>query len=122
VATYLVGFLYHEPESWALYHSGIFEDFESSTGIFVDAPSKEEAISWTEKIAEALLRRANKDDSLDWKALGYKCWIEEDPSASNWSHCLSFFQSVKVGEWPNLDAMGTLAYDKWVEANGLKYS
>ena len=117
---YLVGMLYHEPESRALYQKGIIEDFESSTGIFIRARSSREAIAWAETVAEILLRKLNGDVSLDWKALGYHCWIEEDPRAFDWKHCLSFLQKVKVGELPNFDKMGTAAYKKWTVKNEIK--
>lgn len=119
---YLVGMLYHEPESWALHQAGVLEDFECSTGIFVEATSPEAAIAWAESIASALIRELNRDETLDWKGMGYYCWIEGNPSTSDWKHCLSFFQHVKVGEWPSFNAMGTTAYAKWAEENGIKYA
>jgi hypothetical protein len=122
MTTYLVGMLYHEPESWALYQAGVIEDCESTTGIFVDASSPEEALAWGEKIAETLLRKSNNDESLDWKGLGYFCWIEAEPTTSNWKHCLSFFQHVELGEWPDFNALGSAAYKKWAEQNGIKYT
>ncbi len=105
-----------------LYQKGVVEDCESSTGIFIDAPSPEAAVGWGEKVAEALLCKANADETLDWKSLGYYCWIEENPSGSNWKHCLSFFQHIKTGEWPNFEAMGTPAYTQWAKNNGIKYA
>jgi hypothetical protein len=113
---------YHEPEDWALYQKGITEDFESSTGLFIDANSQEEAIDWAEIVAEALLRKSNNDETLNWKDLGYRCHIMQTPERSAWNHCLSFFQRVHVGEWPDLSAMGTAAYSKWAEENGIKYT
>ncbi|WP_211471555.1 hypothetical protein [Collimonas humicola] len=122
MTTYLIGMLYHEPETWALFQQGIVEDCESSTGIFVDAKSTDEAKAWAEIVAEALLRKSNDDDMLDWKGLGYTCWLEENPDNSDWRHCLSFFQTVRVGEWPNLDAMGSSSYSRWTKENGVEYS
>ncbi|MDO5653826.1 MAG: hypothetical protein Q4G39_06950 [Brachymonas sp.] len=119
---YLLGILYHEPKTWALYQKGIVEDCESSTGVFIAASSPESAIEWGEKIAEALLRKVNSDETLDWKGLGYYCWLEESPSTSHWKHCLPFFQHVKTGEWPNFEAMGNLAYTEWAKNNGIKYA
>lgn len=122
MATYLIGMLYHEPDMWALYQKSVIEDYESSTGIFIDAPSPEAAIAWGEIVAEALLRKANTDETLDWKALGYWCWIEKNPQDSNWKHCLSFFQNIKAGEWPSLEAMITSAYIQWAKNNGIEYT
>ncbi len=114
---YLVGLLYHEPDRYELYERGIVEDCESSTGIFIYAESAEDAVAWGDAIAEKLLQRCNGDDSLNWRKLGYYCWVEPSPTSCHWSHCLAFFQRVQVGEWPNLDAMGTAAYVKWLATN-----
>jgi hypothetical protein len=51
---YLVGIVYHDPESWKCWKSGIIEDYESSTGVFIIAGSEQDAIQWGEKIAEKL--------------------------------------------------------------------
>ncbi|HET6250200.1 MAG TPA: hypothetical protein VFE47_21090 [Tepidisphaeraceae bacterium] len=118
---FLVGMCYHEPEAWALHQRGIIEDFESSTGLFVEAPTPQEAAMWGEAVACELLRYANNDSSLDWAALGYTCWIETDPQSSGWAHCLPFFQCVRVGEMPDLTQMDTPAYTKWATAHGIKY-
>ena len=56
---YLIGICYHEPEPWRLFQQGVIEDYESSTGIFITAPSEADAISWGEHIAEALHRFVN---------------------------------------------------------------
>ena len=74
-----------------LWQKGILEDFESSTGIFVDAVTAAEAVSWAEQVGEVLLRKLNDDETLAFTKLGYRCWIEGDPASSNWSHCLAFF-------------------------------
>ena len=110
---YLVIFQYHEPEPRQLFERGVIEDYESSTGVFINAESAAEALIWCEAVAQELLRRSNDDRSLDWKRLGYSCWIELTPEKSSWGHCLSFFQHVQVGEMPNVDAMGTPAYVSW---------
>ena len=118
---FLVSIIYHEPTSWMLWNRGIIEDYESSTGIFVEADSATGAISWAEQIGQALLQKVNDDDQLVFAELGYYCWIEENPATSNWSHCLDFFQRVRDGEWPNLEAMGTKAYENWAATNGIAY-
>ena len=49
---YLVGFSYHEPESYALWQRDITEDFESSTGLWITADTPAEAIAWGKRVAE----------------------------------------------------------------------
>jgi hypothetical protein len=113
LTTYLVGIMYHEPEPFALWNRGVIEDYESSTGIFIDAPSREAAIAWGEVIGQAALRKLNCDESLDWKAFGYSAWIEESIEKSRWSHAVSFFQHVKIGEMPELCKFSADAYKEW---------
>jgi len=119
--TFLIGFTYHEPERWMLFQKGIIEDCESSTGIYVEASTVGEAITWAACIAEELLRASNSDPTLDWKSLGYECWVVEEPSNSNWSHCLGFFQSVEIGVFPDLVKMGAIAYGMWTKDHGISY-
>jgi hypothetical protein len=110
---YLVGIMFHEPEALTQWNRGLSEDYESSTGLFIFAASADDAVAWGEKVGQALLRHLNQDDSLDWRAFGYFCWVEEAPATSCWSHCLEFFQRVRVGEMPNLNQMGSAAYSLW---------
>lgn len=118
MAEFLVGFSYHEPESYALWNRGVIEDYESSTGVFIEASSPDEALEWAERIAEALLRKCDLDESLKWADWQYQCWIEEEPEESDWKHCLAFFQRVRSGEWPVLEKMDTPAYAAWMERSG----
>lgn len=118
---YLVGIVYHDPESWKIWKSGIIEDYESSTGVFIIASSEQDAIQWGEKVAERLFRTVNPDESNTWKSFGYHCWIEHDWNNSGWKHCLDFFQCVNVNEMPNIEMMGTDAYVRW-EREHLKAS
>lgn len=112
---YLIGMMFHEPEPFAQWNRGLIEDYESSTGLFIEAPSAPEVIAWGEQVAQALLRRVNYDDSLDWKSFGYFCWLEESPETSCWNHCLDFFLRVRVSQMPDLEQMGTAAYVRWQE-------
>ena len=116
MSLYLIGFAFHEPEPFADWSRGLIEDYESSTGLFVEADSPAEAIAWGEEVAQALLRQVNQDDSLVWNEFAYPCWVEESPTTSCWSRCLDFFLRVRVGEMPNLEQMGTAAYCRWQEA------
>ena len=95
-------------------------DWESSKGVFIDAPSEADALQWGREIAEAFLRYEHDDPSVSWKALGYADWIEPDPSSCVWKHCLSFFPSVRVGEFPELSRMTTAAYVAWCKEHGLE--
>jgi len=115
--TYLIGIMFHEPESWRLWNQGIIEDYESTSGLFVKANSSEEALSWGEIVGKSLLWFVNDDPSLDWNELGYYCWIESEPESSSWSHCLSFFQTVSVGTMPDLTQMTAEAYGNWQKEN-----
>ena len=117
--TYLVGIMYHEPASLALWNRGVIEDYESSSGVFVDAASPEEAIAWGESIGQAALRWLNSDDSLDWKSFGYYAWIENATERSGWSHTVRFFQHVKAGEMPDLSKFTAKAYQEWAERSGI---
>jgi hypothetical protein len=110
---FLVGIMFHEPESFALWNQGVIEDYESSTGCYIEAPSVEDALAWGESIGAALLRYLNADDSLDWKGMGYYCWLEDSPETSNWKHCLDHFHRVKQGEMPDFDQMTSEAYRLW---------
>lgn len=112
---YLVGFTFHDPESYALWQRGVIEDYESSTGLWVTADTAGEAMAWGERVGEALHRQVNGDASADWIGAGHYCWVEDSPAASGWAHCLNFFQRVRIGEIPPLDRMGTEAYTRWQE-------
>jgi len=110
---FLIGFSFHEPEPFAQWQRGLIEDYESSTGIWITADNHREALAWAEQVAQAVHRRVNNDPSADWREAGHFCWLEESPTQSGWTHCLSFFQHVGVGEMPPLEEMGTDAYDRW---------
>ena len=123
--TYLVGLMYHDPESWALWNRGVIEDYESTTGVFVEAESEEQALNWSGVIAEALLRHVTGDPSLTSAQFGYECWIVPDPRESCWSHCLDFFQHVGCGQMPDLESMTSAAYGEWQSKrtrNGSRFS
>jgi hypothetical protein len=110
---FLIGIVYHEPEAFAQWNSGLIEDYESSTGIFIESDTSENAIAWAEQIGQALLDHVN-DNHLDWKEM-YSCWLIESIQNSHWAHCLHFFQHVKVGEMPNLNKMTTASYTQWMQ-------
>lgn len=113
---YLVGICFHEPGPFSLWRRGLIEDYESSTGLWVKADSPDDAVSWGEKVGEALHRKVNNDPNTEWRG-HYSCWLEDSPASSGWAHCLNFFQHVRVGEMPQLDQMTTEAYVRWRKEN-----
>lgn len=112
---YAIGMCYHEPLSYALWELGLIKDYEASTCLFVEAHSVEAAMEWAEKVATALLRHANRGETLDWKGLGYFCWQEDEFDTSGWAHCRDFFQHVRDGQWPDIERMTTEAYVAWMK-------
>ena len=112
---YLVGISYHEPETYKLWKKGLIEDYESSTGIFINANSRNEAIAWGKKIGERLFQKENPKEIKNWNSFGHFCWIEEDWNKSGWKHCFDFLQTVNIGIYPDFDKMGSKAYANWVD-------
>ena len=100
-----------------MWRKGKTEDFESSTGIFINANSKEEAIAWGEKIGVYLFKKENPNELKSWKSFGHSCWVEEDWDRSGWKHCLDLFQIVEAGVIPDLEKMRTQAYSDWYKMN-----
>jgi hypothetical protein len=119
MSSYLFGFGYEDALEMKC-NAEWGTDYESSTGVFIEANSEEEATAWGCEIAEAFMRYENDGDpSISWRACGYAHWIEANPETSDWSHCLSYFQRVKVGEFPDFDRMTSRAYVEWCKANGI---
>jgi hypothetical protein len=115
---YLYGFGYEQKDEMD-YNRRTGADFESSTGVFIDAPSEAEALEWGREICEAYVRYEHGDPSISWRHLGYAHWIEPDPETCSWKHCLSFFPRVRVGEFPDFSRMTTKAYQDWSREHGL---
>ena len=117
--SYLFGFGCEGPIDMEC-NDGEGTDYESSRGVFIEAASESEALAWGREIAEAFMKYEHAGNStISWKALGYAHWIESDPENCAWSHCLSFFPRVKVGELPEFSRMTTRAYIEWCRANGM---
>jgi hypothetical protein len=110
---YLVGISYHEADYYESSEKEIYEDYESSTGIFITANSPEEAIAWGEIVGDALFKIKNPNETKSWESFGHYCWIEEDWEESSWEHCFDFLQSVDQGTHPAYENMGIEAYLKW---------
>ena len=110
---FLIIFQYHEPEPFRLFEQGDIEEYESSTGVYIEAETAEHAHEWGEFVAGELLRHCNANRALEWKRFGYPCWIETTPEESPWNNCLGFFQRIQAGQLPELDEMDTAAYQCW---------
>jgi hypothetical protein len=78
--TFLYGFGYEHKDEME-YNRRTGSDLESSTGVFIDAPSGADALAWGREISEAFLRHAHGDPAVSWKALNYAHWIEADPAS-----------------------------------------
>ena len=115
---YLVGLVYHDPYGYAMWNAGHIEDYESTTGIFINAENEADAIAWGEQIAQRLFESTNPAETMPWKSFDYHCWIEKDWQKSSWNHCFDFFQNVNFGEWPDIRNMGTDAYVQWQLQHG----
>jgi hypothetical protein len=116
--TFLYGFGYEQKDEMD-HNRATGSDFESSTGVFIDAPSEADALAWGCEISEAFMRYAHGNPSVSWRALRYAHWIEPDPESCSWKHCLSFFPKVRVGEFPDFARMTTQAYVDWSKEHGL---
>ena len=114
MATYLVGISYHYPDDYDRWESGMVEDFEASTGLFVDASSEVEAIAWGKHVGQELLSHVNPDRDVNWDVL-HIAWVEDSATESSWSHCLDFFPRVRYGEMPKLGMMTRSAYERWLQ-------
>ena len=99
---YLIGIMYHEHKPYDLWTRGIIEDYESTSGVYIQAASIEEALNWAEDIGQRVLDELNPGSDLDWKGMGYQAWHVKEPSKSNWAHCLGSFPKVKIGEYPDV--------------------
>ena len=118
--SYLFGFGYEGPLEMKC-NDETGSDYESSVGVFIEADSETEALAWGCEIAERYMKHEHGGDpSISWRARGYAYWIESHPETSSWSHCLTFFQRVTVGEFPVFARMTSRAYVEWSRANGQK--
>lgn len=98
---YLYYFGYQDQEEFE------FNDGEGSTGVFIQAENEKQALQWGREISEAFMKYIHRNDTLSWKAIGYAHWVEKNYYESDWSHCLDFFQVVKVGVFPQFYEMTT---------------
>ncbi|MGL1935433.1 MAG: hypothetical protein OCD01_10445 [Fibrobacterales bacterium] len=101
--TYLIGFLYHQPRTMNLFNAGMLNEYESSSGFYVSASSKENAFEWGEKVAEKIFQDLNNDPTLTLKKSGYHAWVIDVPEQSSWRNKLETFPKIDIGEFPHLD-------------------
>lgn len=81
--------------------SGGASDDEESAALFIDAPSRSEALAWGREVSEAFVRRLYRDDKISWKAWNYAHWIEDLPSARFSAAELAGVRTVSIGTYPD---------------------
>ena len=113
---YLFCFGYEDRDQAAVNESHC-TDYESSTGVFIDAPDEHEALKWGQEIAERFLHHERQDVTVSWRGNRYGHWIEKDPEHSPWAHCLSSLPRVRVGQLPDFSTMTHEAYAAWLTTN-----
>lgn len=111
---YLFAFEYEEVEERAENQANDTA-YVSSTGCFIEADDSAAALAWGKAMAEVYFAHLHAGQALSWAGIGYRCWIEEDPGDSDWSHCLAFFPRISVGEHPDPNTLTTEAYLAWAE-------
>jgi O-acetyl-ADP-ribose deacetylase (regulator of RNase III) len=81
-------------------------DFESSTGVLIDAPDVEDALRWGREVSQAfvtwLFEREN-EPAPDWRAGNFAHWLEPDASEA-WA-ALANAPVVKVGQMPSFERL-----------------
>jgi hypothetical protein len=116
---FLVAISWADPEEVAAYKRvGLDDDPRCSTGIFILANNPEEALSWAKRVANQYLDYLFKSQH-EGQALEVFCWVKNDPEQSSWKHCLGFFQTVSVGQYPEFQGMTSDAYSDWCKKVGL---
>ena len=118
--SYLFAFGWEDIEEAKVYKS-LGCDFEAgcSTGIFIEAANKDQAISWGVKVAEKYLNYIYKGKNYSLEELDFSYWIEDEPKKSDWKHCLDFFQRIKTGVCPDFSKMTAEAYRDWCVEKGI---
>lgn len=120
MSPFLVGISWCDPEEVAAFvRVGLDDDPRCSTGIFIIAKNEAEALSWGETIGNKFMDFLFKDKNYQQKELELFCWIEKDPEQSRWKHCLNFFQTVSVGQFPEFKGMTAEAYSDWCKKAGI---
>ena len=120
MSTFLVGISWCDPEEVAACKRvGLDDDVSCSTGLFIDADSGDDALSWGNAVAKKYMKFLFSGNKYLPEALDVFCWIEANPESSSWKHCLPFFQKVPVGQYPDFHKMTTEAYSEWCKKMGV---
>jgi hypothetical protein len=120
MSPFLVGISWCDPEEVAAYKRvGLDDDPRCSTGIFIDADTEDDALSWGNAVATKYMNYLFQGKNYVPEALEVFCWVEANPETSSWKHCLPFFQRVPVGQYPDFQKMTTEAYCQWCKENGI---
>jgi hypothetical protein len=120
MTAFLIGLSWWDPEEVAACKRvGLDSDPRCSTGIFVDADTGDEALSWGKAVANKHMEFLFGEKNFAPDALAVFCWIEADPEHSSWKHCVEFFQRVSVGQFPDFHRMTTEAYSEWCKQMGV---
>jgi hypothetical protein len=118
--SYLVGLGWCDPEEVRAYVcAGLDDDARCSTGIFVIAKDKTEALSWGTEVCKKYMGYLFAGKIYRLEELEIFCWVEEDPQKSRWKHCLDFFQKVHTGQAPEFPKMTVEAYVNWCKKAGI---
>jgi len=114
MSAFFVGISWCDPEEVAACKRvGLDDDPRCSTGVFIDASTGDEALSWGKAVASKYVEFLFREKNYAPEALEVFCWVEADPGQSSWKHCLEFFQRVSVAQYPDLHKMTTEAYSEW---------
>lgn len=120
MSAFLVGLSWCDPEEVAACKRvGLDDDPRCSTGIFIDAGTREDALFWGKAVASKYMEFLFQENNYALAALDVFCWVEENPEQSGWKHCLGFFQRVSVAQYPDFHKMTTEAYSEWCKKMGI---
>ena len=100
---YLILFMYHDTESYALFEKGIAEDYECTTALFIMSHSEAEALNWCKEIAKKFFKELHPTLITSWESQ-YECWVE-DPSEYRNPSALPILPCVQIGEFPNFNLL-----------------
>lgn len=102
--SYLFRFGFCTPGQWRDNDLHGWDD-ESSSALFIDSETEEDALNWGREVAEEFCRSLFLDAHWEgvipsWKAAGFAHWIEGSPSQFSFEQ-LSELEHVKSGDMPN---------------------
>jgi hypothetical protein len=100
VVRHLYVFGYQTPRQTEHSSPGASDD-EESAAVFIDAPSRSDALAWGREVSDAFIRRLYNDEQISWKAFNYAHWIEDLPSSRFTAADLAGVLTVSVGTYPD---------------------